>query len=89
MPHYNDQEIKFTLHAAGYTERRGFSLAEAEEAIKKSEWISSDKGRLECRMNIPFGKDWNGKHYETKQIRPIFVVEGDEIIVVTVFTYYF
>ena len=87
MPHYDNQEIRF--HASGYTERKGFSLAEAEEAIKKSPWEHSDKGRLECKMNIPYANLWNGKHYKTKQIRPIFVVEGDEIIVITVYTYYF
>jgi hypothetical protein len=40
-------------------------------------------------MNFPFGKEWNGKVYNTKQVRPIFVEEADEIVVVTVYTYYF
>jgi len=39
--------------------------------------------------NFFYGKDWNGTFYPTKQVRPIFVDEPDEIVVVTVYTYYF
>jgi hypothetical protein len=30
-------------------------------------------GRLECRKDMIFNKEWNGKLYSTKQVRPIFV----------------
>jgi hypothetical protein len=40
-------------------------------------------------MDFPFGKEWNGKTYRTKQVRPIFVEEAGEILVVTVYTYFF
>jgi Txe/YoeB family toxin of Txe-Axe toxin-antitoxin module len=86
---YSGEKIRFTVHAAGYTDRRGFSLAEVEEAIKTEPWSVSEKSRLECKMNVPYGRDWNGKHYQTKQIRPIFVVENDEVVIITVYTYYF
>ena len=39
-------------------------------------------------MDFPFGRKWNGKFYETKQVRPVFVEEEMEIVVVTVYTYY-
>jgi len=45
--------------------------------------------RFECRMNFTFEQEWNGKVYQTKQVRPIFVEETDEILVITVYTYYF
>jgi len=32
---------------------------------------------------------WNRKHYATKRVRPIFVEEPDEIVVVTIYVYYF
>jgi hypothetical protein len=35
-----------------------------------------------------FGREWNGKPYATKQVRPIFVDEANEIVVVTVYTYF-
>ncbi len=50
---------------------------------------TADRGRFECRRNISFGGEWNGKHCETRQVRPIFVEEATEIIVITVYVYYF
>jgi len=32
---------------------------------------------------------WNRKHYATKHVHPIFVEEPDEIVVVTIYVYYF
>ena len=32
---------------------------------------------------------WNHKSYTTKRIRPTFVADRDEIVVVTVYVYYF
>ena len=46
-------------------------------------------GRLECKKDFSFDSAWNGKKYSTKQIRPIFVEEETEIVVITVYVYYF
>ncbi|MEW5985758.1 MAG: hypothetical protein AB1791_03910 [Chloroflexota bacterium] len=81
--------IRLSAHALGYTTRRGFTPAEVEEAIRTITWGPADLGRLECRKDFPFGKVWNGKFYATKQVRPVFVEEANEIVVVTVYTYYF
>jgi hypothetical protein len=54
-----------------------------------SPWQFTKLGRLECRKDFPYGRDWNGKFYSTKQVRPVFVDEAAEIVVVTVYTYYF
>jgi hypothetical protein len=37
---------------------------------------------------FPFGRDWNGRRYSSKQVRPVFVDEPAEIVVVTVYVYY-
>lgn len=34
-------------------------------------------------------KTWNSKWYTTKKVRPIFVETATEIMVITVYTYYF
>jgi hypothetical protein len=68
---------------------RGFTVAEVEEAIRTSAWSPAELGRLECRKDSAFGAEWNGKTYATKQVRPVFVDEAEEIVVVTVYTYYF
>jgi hypothetical protein len=76
-------------HARVQAARRGTAAAEIEETIRPPTWTSADGGRFECRRDIPFGGDWNGKHYETRQVRPIFVEEATKIVVVTVYVYYF
>jgi uncharacterized protein YuzE len=81
--------IRLSAHALGYLGRRGFTFAEVEEAIHNREWEPGERGRLECPMDFPFGKEWNGKFYQTKQVRPIFVEEAAEILVITVYTYFF
>ena len=40
-------------------------------------------------MDFPFESVWNGRRYATKRVRVIFVEEADEIVVVTVYTYFF
>ena len=81
--------IRLSAHARGYLLPRGFTAAEVEEAIQTSPWQPAELGRLECRKDFPYGRDWNGEFYATKQVRPVFVDEAAEIVVVTVYTYYF
>lgn len=81
--------ITFTKHACRYHERRGFTTEEVEEAIRSEEWQTADFGRLECRKEFPFKAEWNGNFYAAKQVRPIFVDETEEIVVITVYTYYY
>lgn len=68
---------------------RGFTAEEVEFAIRKNNWIPVTRGRFECSMEFPFDSIWNGKPYKIKQVRPIFVEEELEIIVVTVYTYFY
>ena len=63
--------------------------AGGDEAIATSPWQPAELGRLECRKEFRYGREWNGKFYATKQVRPIFVEEADEIVVVTVYVYSF
>ncbi|MEW6201838.1 MAG: DUF4258 domain-containing protein [bacterium] len=81
--------ITFTKHAYRYRERRGFAAEEVEDAIRSEEWQTADFDRLECRKEFPFNAEWNGKFYATKLIRPIFADEPEEIVVITVYTYYY
>jgi len=81
--------IRLSAHALEYTNRRGFTAEEVEDTIHHSRWEPAELGRLQCRKDFPFGQEWNGNTYVTKQIRPVFVEEPAEILVVTVYTYYF
>ena len=83
------KSIRLTKHAVGYLGSRGFTVAEVEEAIRTAPWIPTELGRLDCRKNFTFNAEWNGQIYATKQVRPVFVDEPNEIVVITVYTYYF
>ena len=66
-----------------------FHVAEVEDAIRTCAWAATELGRLDCRKDFAYGLEWNGKVYATKQVRPVFVDETGEIVVITVYTYYF
>ena len=82
--------IRLSGHAKEQLFFRGTTEEEEViETIKKSPWQPAELARLESRKNFTFEKEWNKKYYKIKQVRPIFVEEENEIIVVTVYTYFF
>lgn len=81
--------IRLSTHARDQLQRRGGMEQEVVEAIRSSPWESVDRGRFACKKNFSYSNEWNGKIYKTKQVRPIFVDEPNEIVVVTVYTYFF
>jgi ribosomal protein L13E len=83
------KRIRFSKHAMGYAASRGFTVAEVEDAIRTSARGAAELGRLDCRKDFAYRREWNGKVYATKQVRPVFVGETEEIVVITVYTYYF
>jgi hypothetical protein len=83
------KSIRLSAHASSYFAMRGFTVAEVEEAIRTRPWEKAELGRLEARKEFPFNGQWNGRCYAVKQVRPVFVDEPNEIVVVTVYTYYY
>ena len=81
--------IRLSPHAKSYCEDRGFSEQDVVEAIRCGNWLPAENGRLECRKEFPYNMNWNGIYYKAKTVRPIFVEEPDEIVVVTVYTFYY
>jgi hypothetical protein len=82
--------IRLSEHARQQVKFRGATEEQQViEAIRTETWEPTELGRLECRKEFSFESEWNKKYYDTKQVRPIFVEEHDEVIVVTVYVYYF
>ena len=81
--------IRFSMHARENMSYRGATEEEVAEAIRNASWNPVQQGRFECRKDFVYGRDWNGKLYTMKQVRPIFVEESEGIVVVTVYVYYF
>lgn len=84
-----DKPIRLSGHARGQLARRGVNEDEVIEAIRTADWQPAEMGRLECQKTFVYGREWNGKLYASKQVRPIFVNTIDEIVVVTLYSYYF
>jgi len=84
-----DKPIRLSQHAIEQSKFRGATDTEIRDTIFTTEWNSTKSDRWECRKNFEFNKEWNGKFYKIKQVRPIFTEKSDEIIVITVYVYYF
>lgn len=81
--------IRLTKHAREQCRERGASEHEVTEAIRNGEWEEAKNGRMMARLNLQYGRFWTGNIYPIKQVAPVFVVEELEIVVITVYTFYF
>ena len=81
--------IRLSGHAKEQLFYRGVTEEEVVETISSSTWQSAELGRLECRKDFLYEKEWNKKYYKTKQVKPIFTEEETEIVVITVYSYFF
>lgn len=81
--------IRLTKHARERLELRGVTEAEIIEAVKDGLREPAKGGRAMCRHNIPFTGKWHGQSYAIKQVAPIIKEEDTEIVVLTVYTFYF
>jgi hypothetical protein len=86
---HSPKPVRLSGHAADQAAARGTDDAEVATAIRTESWQAAELGRWECRKDFAFNTDWNGRSYRTKQVRPIFVEEPTEIVVITVYVYYF
>lgn len=83
------KKIVFSQHAKDQVADRGATEDEVINAIEDGEKMPAKRGRLSFRKNYPYGKIWKGKRYEMKQVVPIVVDEGNMLVVVTVYVYFF
>ncbi len=81
--------IRLSQHAKEQLSYRGTTEEEIIDTIQTSDWEPAELGRLQCRKELVFNKVWNERKYKTKQVKPIFVEEKNEIVVITVYVYYF
>jgi hypothetical protein len=81
--------VRFSEHARQQLRFRGATEQEVIDSIQTAKWEPAELGRLECRKSFTFEAKWNKKYYAVRQVRPIFVEKPDNILVVTVYVYYF
>jgi len=83
------KRIRLSKHAQEQALERGATRSEVEEAIRKGSREPATRGREMFRYNFLFNRKWQGKHYAVKQVAPIIKEESNEIVVITVYTFYF
>lgn len=88
MQYDGKKPILLTNHAKEQCEERGATEAEILKAITEEGWKPANNNRLECKSSFLFSGFWNGSFYTNKEVRPIFVEELNEIVVITVYVYY-
>jgi hypothetical protein len=83
------KRIRLSTHAREQALERGATEVEAEEAVRKGSREPATRGREMCRYNFVFNRTWQGKRYSIKQVAPVIKEEANEIVVITVYTFYF
>jgi hypothetical protein len=81
--------IRFTHHAREQCIERGATENEVCEAIEKGTREKAKLNRFMCRYNFHYGQEWQGERYPIKQVAPVIVEDSDEIVVITVYTFFF
>jgi hypothetical protein len=81
--------IRLTKHAQEQCVERGATEAEVRQAIERGTREPAKMGRELCRFNFPYDQNWQGNAYAIKQFAPVIKEESNEVIVITVYTFYF
>jgi Domain of unknown function (DUF4258) len=81
--------IRLSKHAREQAKERGATEYEVKEAVRKGAREPAKRGREICRCNFAFDHHWQHKRYAIKQVAAIIAESADEIVVITVYTFYF
>lgn len=82
-------DITFSDHAREQMAERGSNESEVRAAIEQGEREQARGDRTIYRKNFPFEGYWRDKYYRIKQVAPVVTYEGDRLVVVTVYVFYF
>jgi len=80
--------IRLTNHARARLLERDVSENEVKETIAHSRWQLAEHRRYTCARRFRFEAEHLGKWYNYKDVVPIFVEEVDEIVVITVYSFF-
>ena len=81
--------IRLIPHALEQCAERGATEAEVREAIERGNREPAKKGRFMYRANFQYNRLWQGQFCRIKQVAPVVAEEETEIVVITVYTFYF
>ena len=81
--------IRLSAHSLEQCLERGTTVAEVEASIRTGTRELAKSGRFLYRANFQYNAHWQGTFYRIKQVAPVVVEEEGELVVVTVYTFYF
>ncbi len=81
--------IRLSKHAVIQCRERGVAEIEVIEAINNGFKEPVKKGRQMAKLNFQYNDYWHDSYYAIKQVAPVFVEEENEIVVITVYSFYF
>ena len=81
--------VRLTIHAREQCAERGATEDEVIQAVGEGTREPAKYGRTLCRINFTIGRNWQENWYAVKQVAPVIKEEAEEIVVVTVYTFYF
>jgi hypothetical protein len=80
--------IRLHPHALDRLAERGATESDVIATVESGEHFPAKFGRSGFRCNFPFGGEWNGKRYATRQIEA-YAVDEDGWLVITVIVKFF
>jgi hypothetical protein len=80
--------IRLHPHALARLAERGTTEEEVVRTVQTGEQFPAKFGRTGFRRNFPFGGDWRGRRYATKQVE-VYAVEENGWLVITVIVKFF
>ena len=81
--------IRLTRHAHEQCDERCATEPEVISAVRNGVRELAKHGRELCRYNLAFDGLWQGKPYAVKQVAPVIKEDSGEIVVITVYVFYF
>ena len=85
----NVKPIRMTRHAREQAVERGATEQEIRDAVLHGRREPAKHGREMCGYSFNFDRTWQGNSYAMKQVAPVIVEKSQEIVVITVYTFYF
>jgi hypothetical protein len=81
--------IRLTNHAQEQAIERGTNEVEIVDTIITGNRQTAKNGRYKYQATFQYNKDWQGKLYSLKKVVPIVAETDTELVVITVYTFYF
>jgi radical SAM superfamily enzyme YgiQ (UPF0313 family) len=75
-------------HARRRMPERGVSEDEVREVLARGRPAEARGGRQAVELVFPYNSFWQGRFYEQKKVKIIYVEEGADQIVIIVYAYY-